>query len=57
MRRLPRRFTKGTIQDQTAQGKAAENNAFVKPWHELAPDLQQSNRAQADDIRGKLQAR
>ena len=43
------------VEKRLAEGKPA-GDLTMRPWHELAPDLQDSNRQQADHIPVKLRA-
>ncbi|MCA9122297.1 MAG: NAD-binding protein [Planctomycetaceae bacterium] len=53
---LAQAIHQGYIQDQLTLGKTVADNPSMRSWHELPPDLKNSNRAQADDIPIKLRA-
>lgn len=53
---LAQAIHQGYLQDQVDLGRTDTENPSMRPWHELPPDLKNSNRAQADDIPIKLRA-
>jgi hypothetical protein len=52
---LAKEIHRGYVKKQLERGRS-ETDASIQPWHQLTPDLKDSNRQQADHIEVKLRA-